>query len=152
VWASLNLKNPSGYKTLFLYSNLCISVRLDSPSCSFTSIFFLTTFCIYKWLFSCLTSIVHYCSRIVITRTSLLAISNVDKTLKPMGGKLDCHRKKKIYRIGSETFAFQWTTNDNPIHTCSLETEVNCVMLARGVAFFIHETLIYVPSYGRIVY
>lgn len=25
-------------------------------------------------------------------------------------------------------------------------------MLARGVAFFILETLIYVPSYGRIVY
>jgi hypothetical protein len=69
-----------------------------------------------------------------------------------MGRKLDCHRKKRIYGKGSETFAFQWTTNGNPIHTCSLETVVNCVMLSRGMAFFIHETLIYVPSYGRIVY
>ena len=69
-----------------------------------------------------------------------------------MGRKLDCHRKKRIYGKGSETFAFQWTTNDNPIHTCSLETVVNCVMLSRGMAFFIHETLMYVPSYGRIVY
>jgi hypothetical protein len=33
------------YYKLFLYFNVCLSVMWDSLSCSFTSIFFLTTSC-----------------------------------------------------------------------------------------------------------
>jgi hypothetical protein len=38
------------YYKLFLFLNLCPSIMLDSLSCSFTSIFFLTTNCSFFWI------------------------------------------------------------------------------------------------------
>ena len=38
------------YYTLFLYFTLCLSVMLDTLSCSYTSIFFLTTSCSFTLL------------------------------------------------------------------------------------------------------
>jgi hypothetical protein len=46
---TVTVKCRTAITPLFLYFNLCLNVILDSLSCSFTSISFLTTFIVFVW-------------------------------------------------------------------------------------------------------
>jgi hypothetical protein len=71
------------YYKLFLYFNLCLSVMLDSLSCSFTSIFFLTTNCSFtskkeygcKWTWE---TIQHYTETQIKVKEQLVVRKNMD--------------------------------------------------------------------------
>jgi hypothetical protein len=61
-----NVKCRTAIKVLFLYFNLCLSVKLDSFSCSFTSMFFLTDVFTKTLFFFFFIFVVHYCVYICI--------------------------------------------------------------------------------------
>ena len=62
-------------------------------------------------------------------------------------------QEKRKSRLGSEDVALQWDTKRLLMtKCCSFRAAASCLLRAWKVVFAIHETLIYVPSVGRVVY
>ena len=105
IWAVLIVEDPTvtikcrtAIKILFLYFNLCLSVKFDSLSCSFTSILFLTNLYV--------SSNKHYCLHV-------LGLHFRGTSLHPMEGQ--------------QLSKYWWLSNSmvSPLQTCYIYLQRN---------------------------